>query len=157
MSTESNNLMKNAVAPDPAADARLVTLMGELDGYAKAMAPGIPMSSEEGAKWQKRLNDRIWKLLRLNGPDFWTGWEALLKFALREREGVFHNQYPFRFPEYLALSPKDTQNFHRLILLIQRTCNPKTRAAQLAQLNMITLTKDLPGSVGDKLRAFYEV
>lgn len=155
MSTESNNLMKNTIAPDPAADARLVTLMGQLDEYAVAMAPGIPMGSEDGAKWQKRLNDRIWLVLRMQGEEFWKGWEALLAFVHRHRDGVFSNQYPYRFPEYLPMSPKDAQNFQRLILLLQRTANPATRAAQLSQLNMVTLLKDLKGPISDKLRAFY--
>jgi len=157
MSTESQQILNNALNPEDPVDARIASMLSQLEAYNNAMKPGMPISSEEGAKWQRRLYGIIADCLRLQDEAFIRSWDALLMFVNRKRDESFRMPLPSRFPEYIPLSAAELKNFHRLVYLITRTANPLTRALHLTQIHLDTTLVGLRGSQADNLRSFYHV
>ncbi|MDH2154349.1 hypothetical protein [Stenotrophomonas sp. GD03657] len=157
MSIESQQILNNALNPEDPVDSRIVAMLNQLEAYNDAMKPGAPISSEEGARWQKRLFNIFMDCLRQKDEAFVRTWDALLQYVHRKHDESFKMPLPSRFPEYIALTKDEARNFHRLVYLIVRTANPKTRALHLTQIHLDTVLQGLRGSQADSLRDFYHV
>lgn len=157
MSIESQQIINNALNPEDPVDSRIATILSQLEDYNREMSPGLPISSEDGARWQKRLYTIIIDTLRLPDEAFIRTWDALLVFAHRKRGESFRSPLPFRFPEHVALTRREYKNFQRLVHLITLTSNPSTRIASLKQVSIDSTVKELTGAQADKIRAFYHV
>lgn len=155
MSQESQKIISDVLNINPE-QSRLETLGGELEEYAKAMAPGKPVTTAEGAAWQRRLYNTIVNILKTEGQEFYAQYGLLLSFAHAQRDGCFRNPLPYRFAESIPMSAKDRLNFQRMLRLIMLTANPATRMINLKQASLPILLKNLPGAYAERVYAFYQ-
>lgn len=155
MTTESQKILNTAINPNDPVESRIATIISQLTDYNKAMGPSQPIDSVTGAKYQKRLYNIMIDALRFPMADFIRIWDALLTFVHKHRTESFKIPGPFRFPESIPMTRRESKNFQRLILLVVKTANPATRAANLRQLSLDSTVQDLTGAQADKLRAFY--
>lgn len=144
--TESNDLGRAIDAFDTTTKA-----------YNKAMAPGAQINAAEGAVQQINLWRAIRGILNLKPEFFQEGFDYLMAFALKNREGTFHEARIYRFlPAMTALSTTERTAFERTISLIINTCNPKTRAKTIQRIDLSYVKNAFPGSdLPEKLEEYY--
>lgn len=145
--TESNDLGRAIDAFDTTTKA-----------YNKAMAPGAQITAAEGAVQQINLWRAIRGILQLKPEHFEEGMDHLMAFALKNREGTFHEARIFRFlPAMTALSTAERTAFERTLSLILNTCNPKTRAKTLTRIDLSFIKKAFDGSdIPEKLDEYFQ-
>lgn len=135
------------------------SLVTSIEAYMTNMAPGKPVKTDDGAKYQYQLWKTIQNLAH-NAPveEFKSLWNLLLMFVNQHKQGVFHDRYLFRFSEYWVHSIEELNGFQRILNLINLTCDPATRALGLRQINMdATLTDGFTDEARQRILSFYRV
>ena len=158
MVNQAHKIMTDALDINPE-QSRLLALSRVLEEYARAMAPGMPIDTEEGAAYQKRLYRTILGVLKQEGPEFVSQYSMLLNFvhANSDTTGAFYRHYPNRFQEMVQLDKTERLVFQRLIRLITLTANPATRLLNLKQISLPVLTAGLRSDQADRVIAFYTI
>ncbi len=156
MTYKAHKIMSDALDLNPE-QSRLLAMSRLLENYANAMAPGMPVSPEEGAGWQRQLYKTIMGVLRTENQEFVSQYTALLAFvhARSDATGAFYRHYPNRFQDVVPLDKAERLVFQRMIRLITGTANPATRQLNLKQLSLPVLTAGLRGDQADRVMAFY--
>lgn len=109
--------------------------IAQMEDYIVKMAPGRPVTVQEGASNQLGL----WRLIKhtLNTTtEFNTLYGMLLGYANAHRNGVFHDRYVFRFAEHFTFDPIEINAFQAVLNLVNVTCVPGDRKAVLKQVDM---------------------
>lgn len=135
------------------------SLVASIETYMANMAPGKPVSNEDGDKYQYQFWKTIQNLVH-NAPvdEFKSLWNLLLMFVHQHKQGVFHDRYIFRFSEYWIHSVEELNGFQRILNLINLTCDPATRAVGLRQVNLdATLADGFTEEARQRILGFYRV
>lgn len=143
----------------PEAQLTLKTVEDRLNDYIEKMAPGRPTTSEEGAFQQKQLWQGVISfLLQQPAPIFIEGWKLFLKKVHENRSGAFSPMYVNRFREEIKLSIQDRRNNERLLHLAYTTCDARSRALMMRQIDMNQILSALPTEdMRQKIIAFYQL
>ncbi len=112
-------------------------LIYALDTYVDVMAPGKPMNSETGARYQYTF----WKAVQTvieSSPEgeFKRLWSILLAYAEKHKNGVFGDRYLFRFADQWHQSESELTAFQRAMNLVRLTSDPEQRAKGLKQVDL---------------------
>lgn len=130
----------------------------DLAGYAEAMDNKKSIVPEEGGKWQYSLFNTLKSVLNAKTQDdFNKEWNTALVFFHQNKEGVFNENWMFRFGEYWPGSQTEFTLFRRIVYMMIQTANPKTRKAELKSINMGLVVEGLKEDQKTKLLNFYEV
>jgi hypothetical protein len=135
------------------------TLVASIEAYMTNMAPGKPVSNDDGAKFQYQLWKTIHNLAH-NAPlpEFRSLWNLLLAYVHNHKQGVFADRYLFRFSEYWIQSIEELNGFQRILNLINLTCDPGTRVLGLRQVNLdATLSEAFTEDARQRILSFYRV
>lgn len=130
----------------------------ELNNFAEAMDPKRSITKEEAAQWHMSLFLLIKRVL--NTPeqaDFNIEWGTLLGYINKNRDGVYSENWIFRHTDAWSGSGAEFNQYRRLIVLILNTANPKTRKAEMANINFERLVEGLKQAPVNRLGAFYSV
>lgn len=133
------------------------SLIAALDQYRERMAPGKPVSDDDGAKYQYALWKTIQTTIDFSAVDeFKSLWALLLGYFNHYKKGALHDQYIYRFSEYWVYSLDDLDAFQRILNLILLTRDPSTREKGLRQQNFDrTLQLGLTEAGRQRLINFY--
>lgn len=127
-----------------------------LERYAVAMAPGKPLSNEQGATLQVGLYRVLVNVLNRPGPEFVPLWTLILAFAHAHAKDVFNPRYLHRFWSYLKLTPNELRSFERILNLISVTANPQMRSLGIKQVDLKIVLKYLAHpNIVQNIRAYY--
>lgn len=130
----------------------------ELNNYAEAMDRKKAINPEVGGKWQFSLYQFIKTLLNSpNQEEFNKEWTTLLNFFAKNKDGIFNEQYLFRFPEHWPGSPVEYATFRRVLFTIIETTDPKTRRKAVTTLDLTKVTEGLTEAQKQRLFNFYGV
>lgn len=125
----------------------------DMERYIKVMKPGVECDTTAGANAQRGF----WKLLQFimrQPPEvFGPAWGELLRIVAENKE-TFSTRC-MRFMEHVPIAPQEVKMLQRLLYLICRTAEPRTRMLALKQIDLATATKDLPGAATELITAFY--
>lgn len=142
----------------PAAQINFQAHQERLNQYVTRMAPGVPITTQEGVNMQMLLWNTIKQMLNREGSEFVLHYSEFLRYIREHRKGAFAERYLYRFFEHLRLSATERTNFERLLNLMVITCDPAMR--QLA-LRQVDLRSSLAGLTSDsqrqKIAAYYEL
>jgi len=134
--TATPNVMHSATIPGVSEMIKDDNLRNRLAVYAEKMAVGLPTTVEEGSFQQVQLWNTIKWVLGLEGGDFVRCYSKLLEFVLANRRGIFSERYAYRFFENMKLPSNERKNFERIMNLLLATCDPRTRALSMRQIDM---------------------
>lgn len=110
--------------------------------YVCAMATNQMMSEAIGARHQAKLNDVIYRILRLSEEDFKSVMDWFLAVIAKNKTGCFGMHYAMRFISSMTfLSTNQRQNFERLLHLFTTVADIKSRALALKQINLDHVTR----------------
>ncbi|WP_257292788.1 hypothetical protein [Endozoicomonas sp. ONNA1] len=110
--------------------------------YVCAMATNQMMSEAVGARHQAKLNDAIYRILRLPEEDFKSVMDWFLAVIAKNKTGCFGIHYAMRFISSMTfLSTNQRQNFERLLHLFTSTADVKSRGLALKQINLDHVTR----------------
>lgn len=128
----------------------------QLVNYMHAMAPSVVQDPVVGGQWQKSL----FVLLRtiLSNEDqtvFRREWSTVLNVFNQNKEGVFHENYVFRFPQHWGISDTEATLFRRLITVIIQTALPDNRANFGSNVRLDTVAEGLNEVGKNNLVNFY--
>lgn len=127
-----------------------------LVGYAEAMDISKPIDPEEGGKWQYNLYHTIKNVINAdNQADFNQEWTTILQFFFKNKDGIFNENYIYRFPHYWTGSASEFTSFRRIVYLIIATADPATRRKELASIKLDVVTEGLTEAQRNKLINFY--
>lgn len=138
----------------------LTVIEQNLQNYIEAMTPGRSHRGDEGPQHQIRLYRTIMMVLRQKGADFNEAYGLLLKTVLEHREDVFHEMYIFRYMDtrrmQSGLTSNERRNFERVLNMVMTTCNPKTRARTIQQVDInATMMGFNDPEMHERVTAFY--
>lgn len=134
------------------------SLVVALENYIRDMAPGIPMDSDKGARFQHTL----WKSIsyiaeQIPVEEFKKCWSLLLAFFHEYRKGVFHERYVFRFSEFWIWSEDELNAFQRVLNLIKLTTDSTTRNTELRHVDIDrTLSVGFSDEARQRIVNFYK-
>lgn len=129
----------------------------DLTNYAEAMDKKKSIVPQEGGKWQYSLFTTLKDVL--NAKDqaaFNSEWNTALMFFHKEKDGIFNENFLFRFPAEWPGSATEFTLFRRLVYMMIQTANPKTRKAELGVVNLELVVEGLNQNQRTKLLNFYE-
>ena len=130
----------------------------DLNIYAEAMAKTKAINPEEGGRWQYSLFNTIKSIL--NAPDqetFNKEWNTVLNYFNKNKDGIFNENFIFRFPQNWPGSPQEFTMHRRIVYTLIQTANPKTRNKTIAEINMSMVTEGMTEKQRNHLNAFYNV
>ena len=130
----------------------------DLNNYAEAMAKTKAINPEEGGRWQYSLFNTIKSIL--NVPDqetFNKEWNTVLNYFNKNKDGIFNENFIFRFPQNWPGSPQEFTMHRRIVYTLIQTANPKTRNKTIADINMSMVTEGMTEKQRNHLNAFYNV
>lgn len=153
-----SNTFSTSLLP-PEAQVLLKSVEDRLQEYISKMSPGMIISNADGALQQKLLWQGVLNFLLQQPPQiFLQGWTIFLKSVQDNRTGAFSPAYVNRFREDLKMTLVDRRNFERLIHLAYTTCDPRTRALTMKQIDMNQILAMLPNeNMRQKIIAFYQL
>ena len=102
--------------------------IAEIEAYVEAMAPGIEQAPGVGATWQVRLYRALTGLTRLTGPDFRAGMDRALELFAAHADGSLSPRLTQRWSYDMRLTKRESDNFLRLMNIMQLASNENTRA-----------------------------
>lgn len=107
-----------------------------MNKYVTSMAPGVPLTVDEGVRNQTEL----WRTIKnvVESQDGFEGaFRLLIAYARNYRSTVFHESYLFRFTENTVLAPADARTFERLLNVILTASGVQNRreVTKLIDLN----------------------
>ena len=130
----------------------------DLNNYAEAMDKTKAINPEEGGRWQYSLFNTIKSIL--NVPDqetFNKEWNTVLNYFNKNKDGIFNENFIFRFPQNWPGSPQEFTMHRRIVYTLIQTANPKTRNKVIADINMSMVTEGMTEKQRNHLNAFYNV
>lgn len=157
----------NPVTQDPAAKfaAKRAAQQGfkpvfkiqfDLDAYNDAMGRGKSVDPDEGGKWQYSLFTTIRGIFGAKDQEeFSKEWTTLLAYFLKEKDGIFNENFLFRFPNNWPGSAAEFALFRRLAYVAIQTADPKTRRKELKDLDLEKVTEGLTEEQRGKFINFY--
>lgn len=129
-----------------------------LASYAEAMDRKNSIVPEEGGRWQYSLYTTIKSILNTtNSEDFTKEWSTLLHFFNKNKDGIFNENFIFRFPEQWPGSTTEFTIFRRIVYMVIQTADPKERKKALASINMAMVVEGLNEDAKNKIFSFYGV
>lgn len=129
----------------------------ELNNYAEAMKPSNPIDPEEGGRWQYSLFAAIKSILSSKSQeDFMKEWNTLLNYFNKNKDGIFNENFIFRFPETWPGSANEYTLSRRILYTIIQTADPKTRRKAIAEINLALVTEGMTEDQKNKFLAFYD-
>lgn len=102
--------------------------IAEIEAYVEAMAPGIEQAPGVGATWQVRLYRALTGMTRLTGPDFRAGMDRALELFAAHADGALSPRLTQRWSYDMRVSKRESDNFLRLMNIMQLASNENTRA-----------------------------
>lgn len=132
-------------------------LIVALEKYIEVMAPGVPVTGENGARHQYTLWRTIYNIVH-NIPitEFKATWQLLLLYFNEYQATVFHERYVFRFSEYWVHTQDELNGFQRIVNLLKLTCVPASREIGLKQVNInATLSQGFTEDARQRILSFY--
>lgn len=143
-------------AAAPATVQNVLKIEQQLVNYIHAMAPSTVLDPAVGGQWQKSL----FSLFRtiLNNEDqaeFRREWNTVLNVFNKNKEGVFHENYIFRFPQHWGISDTEATLFRRLITVIIQTAEPEKRANYGSSVRLDIVAEGLNEVSKNNLLNFY--
>lgn len=133
-------------------------LIANIEQYMQRMAPGQPMSGDDGARNQHAL----WKLIqglveRAPQEEFRKLWNILLGYFEESKDGVFGDRYIFRFAESWHHSEAELTAFQRILNVIKLTSNANERSKGLRQVDLgRSLETGFTEEARQRLLTFYQ-
>jgi hypothetical protein len=150
--------MEALAALPPAARINFETHQQRLQDYIDKMAPGRPVSTQEGTSAQVGLWNTIKLMLTREGSEFVLHFGYMLDQIRQHRKGAFGERHLYRFFEYITLSPDDRTNFTRLLNLMVTTCDPSMRQLAMKQVDLRTALSGLRSEAQrQRVAAYYEL
>lgn len=113
-STEFQQRVAKVMAGDNKRERYVATFM---ESYVKDMAPGVPMSTEEGVRKQKEL----WRTIKnVVGADegFKEAFRLLVAYFKEYKDSVFHHHYIHRFYPELDIAPDEAAGLAAMVNLL---------------------------------------
>lgn len=100
--------------------------------YLRKMAPGQAWeeSGVAGAAEQVQFYRAVQSLLEVQGPEFRVAFGVLLRVFLDNVKGALGGAYLYRFTGQMNLPKNDREGFLRLMGMLERLADPKTREIQ---------------------------
>lgn len=130
----------------------------DLTNYAEAMDKKKSIVPEDGGKWQYSLYSTLKSTLNAKDQEtFNAEWNTALAFFNQNKDGIFNENFLFRFPEQWPGSATEFTSFRRIVYMMIQTANVKTRKAGLKDINMGLVVEGLNEAQRTKLLNFYEV
>lgn len=129
----------------------------DLNNYAEAMDKKKSIVPEEGGKWQYSLFNTIKGVLNAKDQEeFNKEWNTALVFFHQNKDGIFNENFIFRFPAEWPGSQTEFTIFRRIVYVMLQTANAKTRKAALKDINLGMAVEGLTEAQRTKLLNFYE-
>jgi len=130
----------------------------DLANYAEAMDKKKVINPEEGGKWQYSLFTTIKSILNAKDQEeFNKEWNTLLMFFNKNKDGIFNENFIYRFPEQWPGSTNEFTIFRRVIFVILQTADVKGRKKALESLNLGKVAEGMTEAQKNKLFNFYGV
>lgn len=130
----------------------------DLNNYAEAMDKTKAINPEEGGRWQYSLFNTIKSILNAADQEtFNKEWTTLLNYFNKNKDGIFNENFIFRFPQNWPGSPQEFTMHRRIVYTLIQTANPKTRNKTIADINMAMVTEGMTQAQRNRLNAFYNV
>lgn len=130
----------------------------DLNNYAEAMDKTKAINPEEGGRWQYSLFNTIKSILNAADQEtFNKEWTTLLNYFNKNKDGIFNENFIFRFPQNWPGSPQEFTMHRRIVYTLIQTANPKTRNKTIADINMAMVTEGMTQAQRNHLNAFYNV
>jgi len=131
--------------------------MASLDNYVEKMKPGLPVSSEVGARNQHSL----WKLFESvieTAPEteFKKLWSVILAFFNADKSGVFGERYVYRFADQWVWSIDELNSMQRILNLVINTKNPATRALDVKRISIAKTVEGFSEKAKERLNNYYQ-
>lgn len=148
------------VRPSTPTDPVAVVVLGRLDEYVKAMAPGVPMTPEQGARHQRALFTTLKMAMNLEGRAFNDAWKNILAKVNEFRKGAFHEKYAMRFLDtrHTGLSVEESRSFQDILHLALNTADPASRQLNLKSLSLESVASQFSiDNLHDKFVGFYHL
>jgi hypothetical protein len=155
--------LQPAVSPVTAAASgeslSVAAVRHDLAEYIKNMAPGKAISEKLGSFHQVRLFNVLLAVInRYSDDDFRTSMGIISELFRAEANGVFGEQYVFRFMEHVELSSPRIKLFQRLLNMFIVMAEPKSRKAALRQLNwQETLSGEITNDARNRVLNYFNV
>lgn len=121
-------------------------IIQRLEDYSVAMGPNVPMTQEKGSQHQRALYQTFMIALGLTGGQHRMAIDAINWYFNKHRRGAFSARMVCRYTDASRLTKSESSSFGLLANLFVATCNPATRKANLAAVNMRHITDKLPNS-----------
>lgn len=154
---KEQGILSKAAAPT-IHQVNLETLNNSLARYVEEMRPGKPMDTKTGAANQTALWNTIKFVIAREGSEFTEMYSTLLKVVHENREGCFNERYVYRFHDVLSMSGEQMRLYRRVMHLLMTTCNPKTRAIGLKQLDFKSVLADMvDNNAQQRIVGYYNV
>lgn len=130
-------------------------LKTQTDRYAKACAPGRPITPEVGAKEQKELDNLFRYVLKIDDPaGFGSAMIYIRDFFAANREGLFDPQYAFRFTGSLRVDGNVQETHVNLLNILQVYTDPNKSARK--QIDLPFLLRKFPTERQEWLLEFFQ-
>lgn len=129
-----------------------------LETYVRDMAPRKIVSDGKINENQVRLYRAITQAINSPEVNFVRAFTNLLEFFENHKDGAFHEDRIFRGLENLTLQLSEITAFQRLINMIKATCNKKSRALAVKQIDFVaTLQFGVTEQGRNRIFAFYNI
>ena len=130
----------------------------DLANYAEAMDRKKSIVPEEGGKWQYSLFTTIKNVLSTKDQEqFNKEWNTALVFFHQNKDGIFNENFLFRFPEQWPGSSTEFTAFRRIAYVMIQTADAKARRKALQDINMELVVQGLKEDQRTRLLNFYQV
>jgi len=130
----------------------------DLTNYAEAMDKEKAINPEEGGRWQYSLYTTIKDILNAKDQEeFNKEWNTVLTFFNKNKDGIFNENFIYRFPEHWPGSATEYTTFRRIIHVILQTADVKNRKKTVESIKFDMVTEHLTEDQKNKLFAFYNV
>jgi hypothetical protein len=130
----------------------------DLSSYAEAMDKTKAINPEEGGRWQYSLYNTIRGILNASSQEvFNQEWNTLLAYFNKNKDGIFNENFIFRFPEQWTGSATEFTLFRRVLYTIIQTADPKARKKALVDINMAMVSEGMTEAQRNNLFTFYQV
>lgn len=153
-----SNAFQTSLLP-PEGQLAIQSVKDRLAEYVEKMAPGRPISTQDGAFQQRQLwQGVICHLLKQPAQVFIIGWAEFLKVVNENRKGCFSAGYINRFQDDLRLNMSERRNLQRLLHLAYVTADGGTRRLAMKQVDIHQILAGLTDEAQrQKVIAFYEL
>jgi hypothetical protein len=154
---------------DPAAPANDLPHNPELDEYASPeegqviaqikeyiheMAPGRALTTAKAVQQHQRLYRAIVRAIE-HLDNFESCFRKINKLVLEHQNGVFHEDYAFRFLKDLTMSDRDVKQYIGLIHVLRTLSDPKSRSVTLNHVDLSSALSSLSEMGRQRVMVFY--